>query len=91
MKVLMALLDEEALSPPCLNKADLLSEDQPVVSGGEANSFLALFRLGKIFTLTQSSIKRDWAFCSSAAVTLASFKQLQRFLKNCERASVLLY
>lgn len=50
MKVLMALLDEEALVPPCLNKADLLSEDQPVLSGDEANSILALFRLLKIFT-----------------------------------------
>lgn len=69
VKVLMALLDEEALSPPCLNKADLLSEDQPAVSGGEANSFLALFRLVKIFTLAKSSIKGDWAFGSSAAIS----------------------
>ncbi|TNM91573.1 hypothetical protein fugu_019953 [Takifugu bimaculatus] len=50
VKVLMALLDEEALSPPCLNKADLLSEDQPIVSGGEANSFLALFRSPEVST-----------------------------------------
>lgn len=50
MKVLMALLDEEALAPPCPNKADLLSEDQPVLSGDEANSTLALFRFLKIFT-----------------------------------------
>lgn len=45
MKVLMALLDEDALAPPCLNEADLLSEDQPVLGGGEANGMLALFRL----------------------------------------------
>ena len=49
VKVLMALLDEEALAPPCLNKADLLSEDQPVLGGDEANGVLALFRLLKLF------------------------------------------
>lgn len=50
MKVLMALLDEEALQPPCPNKADLLSEDQAVLSGDEANGILLLFRLLNIFT-----------------------------------------
>lgn len=49
MKVLVALLDEEALAPPCANKADLLSEDQPVLSGDEANGILTLFRLLKMF------------------------------------------
>lgn len=44
MKVLMALLDEEALTP-CRNKADLLSEDQPVLSGAEGTCVLTLFRL----------------------------------------------
>ncbi|KAM8910344.1 PCNA-interacting partner isoform 2-T3 [Spinachia spinachia] len=45
VKVLMALLDEEALAPPCLNQADLLSEDQPVLGGGEGTCcLLALFR-----------------------------------------------
>ncbi|XP_076015806.1 PCNA-interacting partner isoform X2 [Genypterus blacodes] len=44
VKVLMALLDEEALAPPCRNKADLLSEDQPVLSGDEGTCVLALFR-----------------------------------------------
>lgn len=45
MKVLMALLDEEALTPPCPNKADLLSEDQPALSGAEGTCVLTLFRL----------------------------------------------
>lgn len=44
VKVLMALLDEEALTPPCPNKADLLSEDQPVLSGAEGTCVLMLFR-----------------------------------------------
>ena len=44
VKVLMALLDEEALAPPCPNKADLLSEDQPVLCGAEGNCVLMLFR-----------------------------------------------
>lgn len=42
----MALLDEEALAPPCRNKADLLSEDQPVLGGAEGTCVLALFRSG---------------------------------------------
>lgn len=45
VKVLMALLDEEALTPPCANKAELLSEDQPVLSGSEGTCVLMLFRL----------------------------------------------
>lgn len=45
VKVLMALLDEEALAPPCRNKAELLSEDQPVLNGAEGTSVLMLFRL----------------------------------------------
>ena len=45
IKVLMALLDEEALTPLCKNKADLLGEDQPVLSGTEGTSVLMLFRL----------------------------------------------
>lgn len=50
MKVLIALLDEEASTPPCQNKADLLSEDQPVLSGPEGTSILTLFRLAQIIT-----------------------------------------
>lgn len=45
VKVLMALLDEEALTPPCQSKADLLSEDQPVLGGAEGTCVLTLFRL----------------------------------------------
>ena len=53
MKVLMALLDEEALTPPCQNKADLLSEDQPTLSGAEGTCVLNLFRLAQtVMTLS---------------------------------------
>ncbi|KAF3859332.1 hypothetical protein F7725_021731, partial [Dissostichus mawsoni] len=44
VKVLLALLDEEALAPPSQNKADLLSEDQPVLNGAEGTCILNLFR-----------------------------------------------
>lgn len=47
MKVLLALLDEEALASPSQNKADLLSEDQPVLSGAEGTCILNLFRLAQ--------------------------------------------
>ncbi|XP_049422805.1 PCNA-interacting partner [Epinephelus fuscoguttatus] len=50
VKVLMALLDEEALTPPCQNKADLLSEDQPVLSGAEGTCVLDLFRSPEVST-----------------------------------------
>ncbi|XP_059182063.1 PCNA-interacting partner [Centropristis striata] len=50
VKVLMALLDEEALIPPCGNKADLLSEDQPVLSGAEGICVLNLFRSPEVST-----------------------------------------
>ncbi|CAL8242468.1 unnamed protein product [Merluccius merluccius] len=45
VKVLMALLDQEALAPPCGNKADLLSEDPwTSLAGDEGTSMLTLFR-----------------------------------------------
>uniref|UniRef100_H2MPE7 PCNA-interacting partner n=1 Tax=Oryzias latipes TaxID=8090 RepID=H2MPE7_ORYLA len=50
VKVLMALLDEEALTPPCRNKADLLCEDQPVLSGSEGTCILLLFRSPQVST-----------------------------------------
>ncbi|XP_061124638.1 PCNA-interacting partner [Syngnathus typhle] len=50
VKVLLALLDQEAVTPPCSNKADLLSEDQPVLNGTEATSVLALFRSPEVST-----------------------------------------
>ncbi|XP_042258600.1 PCNA-interacting partner isoform X1 [Thunnus maccoyii] len=50
VKVLMALLDEEALTPPCKNKAELLSEDQPVLSGAEGTCVLMLFRSPEVST-----------------------------------------
>ncbi|KAM4569210.1 PCNA-interacting partner [Odontesthes bonariensis] len=50
LKVLMALLDEEALTPPCPNKADLLSEDQPVLGGAEGTCVLMLFRSPEMST-----------------------------------------
>uniref|UniRef100_A0A8C7XD78 PCNA-interacting partner n=1 Tax=Oryzias sinensis TaxID=183150 RepID=A0A8C7XD78_9TELE len=50
VKLLMALLDEEALTPPCRNKADLLCEDQPVLSGSEGTCILLLFRSPQVST-----------------------------------------
>ncbi|XP_026182231.1 PCNA-interacting partner isoform X2 [Mastacembelus armatus] len=50
VKVLMSMLDEEALTPPCQNKAVLLSEDQPVLSGAERTCILTLFRSPEIAT-----------------------------------------
>ncbi|XP_068611566.1 PCNA-interacting partner [Brachionichthys hirsutus] len=50
VKVLMALLDEEALTPLRLNKADLLSEDQPAIGGSEGSSVLTLFRSPEVPT-----------------------------------------
>lgn len=44
VKVLVALLDQEALTPPSRNKADLLSEEQPVINGTEGTSVVTLFR-----------------------------------------------
>uniref|UniRef100_A0A3Q3JQW7 PCNA-interacting partner n=1 Tax=Monopterus albus TaxID=43700 RepID=A0A3Q3JQW7_MONAL len=50
VKVLMAMLDEEALTPPCQNKADLLSEDQPALSGTEGTCILTMFRSPEMST-----------------------------------------
>ncbi|XP_061663422.1 PCNA-interacting partner [Syngnathoides biaculeatus] len=50
VKLLLALLDEEAATPPSANKADLLSEDQPALNGSEATSVLTLFRSPEIST-----------------------------------------
>ncbi|XP_044041929.1 PCNA-interacting partner isoform X2 [Siniperca chuatsi] len=50
VKVLMALLDEEALTPLYQNKADLLSEDQSVLTGAEGTCILMLFRSPEVST-----------------------------------------
>ncbi|XP_061523634.1 PCNA-interacting partner [Phycodurus eques] len=50
VKVLLSLLDEEAVTTPCANKADLLSEDQPVLNGSEGTSVLTLFRSPEMST-----------------------------------------
>ncbi|XP_028306424.1 PCNA-interacting partner isoform X2 [Gouania willdenowi] len=50
VKLLMALLDEEATAPPCANKAELLSEDQPVLCGAERTCMLSLFRSPEVST-----------------------------------------
>ncbi|XP_072528986.1 PCNA-interacting partner [Salminus brasiliensis] len=44
VKLLMALLDEEALASPCRNKAELLSEDQAIFSGAEGVCLLSLYK-----------------------------------------------
>ncbi|XP_061570263.1 PCNA-interacting partner isoform X1 [Cololabis saira] len=50
VKILMALLDEEALAPPYPNKADVLSEDQPELGGAEGTCILMLFRSPEVST-----------------------------------------
>ncbi|XP_045928251.1 PCNA-interacting partner [Micropterus dolomieu] len=50
VKVLMALLDEEAVTPLCQNKADLLCEDQPILSGAEGTCILMMFRSPEVPT-----------------------------------------
>lgn len=50
VKVLIALLDEDALAPPCRNKAVLLSADQAVLSGEEGTCMLTLFRSPEVPT-----------------------------------------
>ncbi|XP_029351310.1 PCNA-interacting partner isoform X2 [Echeneis naucrates] len=50
VKVLMALLDEEAMTPLCQNKADLLCEEQPILCGAEGTSVLTLFRSPEVST-----------------------------------------
>ncbi|XP_066524056.1 PCNA-interacting partner isoform X2 [Hoplias malabaricus] len=44
VKLLMALLDEEALVPPCRNKAELLTEDQAILNGTEGVCLLSLYK-----------------------------------------------
>ncbi|XP_073694281.1 PCNA-interacting partner [Garra rufa] len=44
VKVLMTLLDEEALAPPCRNKAELLSEDHAVLNGSSGACLLSLYK-----------------------------------------------
>ncbi|NP_001035470.2 PCNA-interacting partner isoform X1 [Danio rerio] len=44
VKVLMALLDEEALALPCRNKAELLSEDHAAINGSTGACLLALYK-----------------------------------------------
>ncbi|XP_042577984.1 PCNA-interacting partner isoform X2 [Cyprinus carpio] len=44
VKVLMTLLDEEALAPPCRNKAELLSEDHAVLNGSSGFCLLTLYK-----------------------------------------------
>ncbi|KAA0721013.1 PCNA-interacting partner [Triplophysa tibetana] len=44
VKVLMTLLDEEALAPPCRNKAELLSEDHAALNGSAGGCLLALYK-----------------------------------------------
>ncbi|KAG5267826.1 hypothetical protein AALO_G00226230 [Alosa alosa] len=52
VKVLMNLLDEEALAPTCRNKAELLTDDQSVLSGAEGTSLLSLYKSPEVVTGT---------------------------------------
>ncbi|KAG1953355.1 PCNA-interacting partner [Pimephales promelas] len=44
VKVLMVLLDEEALAPPCRNKVELLSEDHAILNGSAGVCLLTLYK-----------------------------------------------
>lgn len=44
VKVLITLLDEEALAPPCRNKAQLLTDDQTILNEAESVRLLLLYR-----------------------------------------------
>lgn len=44
VKVLIALLDEEALAPPCRNKVELLSEDHAILNGSAGACLLTLYK-----------------------------------------------
>ncbi|XP_022527484.2 PCNA-interacting partner isoform X1 [Astyanax mexicanus] len=44
VKLIMALLDEEALAPPCRNKAELLTEEQAIFNGTEGGCLLSLYK-----------------------------------------------
>ncbi|XP_053364086.1 PCNA-interacting partner isoform X2 [Clarias gariepinus] len=44
VKVLITLLDEEALAPPCRNKAQLLTDDQNVLNEAEPICLLSLYK-----------------------------------------------
>ncbi|KAK7891809.1 hypothetical protein WMY93_023772 [Mugilogobius chulae] len=50
VKLLMALLDEEALTSPCPNKAKLLSEDQPILNDEDGICVLTLYRSPEVST-----------------------------------------
>ncbi|XP_076861502.1 PCNA-interacting partner isoform X2 [Brachyhypopomus gauderio] len=50
VKVLMALLDEEATAPPCRNSAELLSADQAILDSTEGGCLLTLFRSPEVPT-----------------------------------------
>ncbi|KAL2103103.1 hypothetical protein ACEWY4_002271 [Coilia grayii] len=52
VKVLLDLLDAEALAPPCRNKAELLTEDQAVLNGSEGSSLLTLYKSPEVVTGT---------------------------------------
>lgn len=44
VKVLITVLDEEALVPPCRNKAQLLTDDQTILNEAEPICLLSLYK-----------------------------------------------
>ncbi|TST22553.1 PCNA-interacting partner [Bagarius yarrelli] len=50
VKVLIMVLDEEALAPPCRNKAELLADDQTVLNEAEAVCLLLLYKSPEVST-----------------------------------------
>lgn len=79
MKVLLALLDEEALAPPCRNKADLLCEDQPVLSGSEGTCTLLLFRS---VTCVQYQL-----MCVTLRILMSYASRIAKHVKNANKFS----
>ncbi|KAI5093932.1 PCNA-interacting partner [Silurus meridionalis] len=50
IKVLITMLDEEALAPPCRNKAQLLTDDQTVLNEAEPVCLLSLYKSPEVPT-----------------------------------------
>ncbi|XP_063073883.1 PCNA-interacting partner [Engraulis encrasicolus] len=50
VKLLLELLDQEALAPPCRNKAELLTEDQAALNGEEGHALVMLYRSPEVVT-----------------------------------------
>ncbi|XP_053506152.1 PCNA-interacting partner [Ictalurus furcatus] len=59
VKVLITVLDEEALAPPCRNKAQLLTDDQTVLNEAEPTCLLLLYKSPELPTGLSPKPLRD--------------------------------